>query len=197
MKGIEKITGRILQQADQEAEEIHSRTRDQVAEIAAGYDGLCREARRELLEKARETAQEQQRRLQRTLALERRKALLEEKQEMIDAVFQEVAAQLQSLSGPERTEVLTRLALRTAQGGEALVLNPADRETIGPTLVREISRRMADAGKEGVTLSSETREIMGGFILTQGLVEQNCSYEVLLRSYREELALEVSRILFP
>lgn len=47
-----------------------------------------------------------------------------------------------------------------------------------------------------LTLSEETRNIMGGFIMVDGDVEINCTFETLVRLEREKLEKEVAGILF-
>ena len=47
-----------------------------------------------------------------------------------------------------------------------------------------------------LTLSEETRNIKGGFIMADGAVELNCTFETLVRLQREKLEKEVAQILF-
>lgn len=47
-----------------------------------------------------------------------------------------------------------------------------------------------------LTLSEETRDIRGGFILVDGDVETNCSFESMVRFQREKLEREVAGLLF-
>ncbi len=42
------------------------------------------------------------------------------------------------------------------------------------------------------TLSSKVGEFAGGFILKQGSIEHNCTFEVLVSAVRDELEGEVS-----
>ena len=48
-----------------------------------------------------------------------------------------------------------------------------------------------------LTLSEETRPMKGGFVLVDGDVEVNCTFETLVRLQREKLEKEVDRVLFP
>ena len=52
------------------------------------------------------------------------------------------------------------------------------------------------AGTGMLTLSQETRNIRGGFIMVDGDVEINCAFETLVRLQREKLEREVARVLF-
>ena len=47
-----------------------------------------------------------------------------------------------------------------------------------------------------LSLSEETRNIRGGFILVDGPIEVNCAFETLVRLQREKLEKQVADILF-
>ena len=47
-----------------------------------------------------------------------------------------------------------------------------------------------------LTLSEETRDIRGGFIMVDGDVEINCAFETLVRLQREKLEKKVADVLF-
>ena len=52
------------------------------------------------------------------------------------------------------------------------------------------------SGTAMLTLSQETREMKGGFIMVDGDVEINCAFETLIRLQREKLEKEVANVLF-
>ncbi len=51
-------------------------------------------------------------------------------------------------------------------------------------------------GTAMLTLSQETRDIQGGFIMVDGDVEINCAFETLVRLQREKLEKKVADVLF-
>lgn len=51
-------------------------------------------------------------------------------------------------------------------------------------------------GTGRLTLSEQTRPIRGGFVMSDGEVEVNCTFETLVRVQREKLEKEVADILF-
>ena len=194
MKGIENITGRILREADAEAAEIRSRTKQQVQELTAEYDARCAEVLREAEDAARARAAEVLSRTDGTAVLEHRKALLQEKQDLIDRAFTAAGETLRAKPAAEQVAMLSKLAAATARGGESQILNESDRAAFGADLVA--AANVLAGEKRPLTLAAETRPMLGGFVLKDGAVEQNCSFEVLLRSHREAMALEVSKLLF-
>jgi len=48
-----------------------------------------------------------------------------------------------------------------------------------------------------MTLAEETRPLNGGFVLSDGAVEVNCSFDTLVRLQKAELTGEVTGVLFP
>lgn len=52
------------------------------------------------------------------------------------------------------------------------------------------------SGTAMLTLSQDSREMKGGFIMVDGDVEINCSFETLIRLQREKLEKEVANVLF-
>ena len=51
-------------------------------------------------------------------------------------------------------------------------------------------------GTAMLTLAEETRPMDGGFILSDGAVEVNCTFDTLIRLQRGALAGEVAKVLF-
>ncbi len=68
---------------------------------------------------------------------------------------------------------------------------------VGAFLGKVVNSAAAQITGTGLlTLSQETRNIRGGFILVDGDVEINCAFETLVRLQRETLEREVARALF-
>ena len=197
MKGIENITSRILQEADKEVEEIRRRASNQVEDIRVSYDAICKSAKEEILQNAAEKAKDQKRRTEGASALDHRKAVLQQKQEMIDRAFETAEEKMRLLPKEKQIDFLSRIAVENAKGTEIVLLNEKDKNELGEELLKAMNNRMLESGKAGkMVLSEQTGSFSGGMVLIDGNMEQNYSYEVLLRSRREEMALEVSRILF-
>lgn len=68
---------------------------------------------------------------------------------------------------------------------------------VGAFLGKVVNSAAAQITGTGLlTLSQETRDIRGGFILVDGDVEVNCAFETLVRLQREKLEKEVAQVLF-
>ena len=74
---------------------------------------------------------------------------------------------------------------------------PLAESPVGPLLDRVVQNTATVVTGTGLlTLSEETRPMRGGFVLSDGEVEVNCTFEALVRAQRERLEREVAEILF-
>lgn len=114
----------------------------------------------------------------------------------------------------------------SSSGREQLIFSRKDRNTVGkqvviaanealvkeraPGLPEEVAKSKVGAfvdklvhtttavvtGAGMLTLSEETRDIRGGFIMVDGDVEINCAFETLVRLQREKMEKQVADTLF-
>ena len=87
------------------------------------------------------------------------------------------------------------LAGRAARAGrEEVMHSPKDRTRDGKQAVTAANETLGE--KVRLTLSQETRPMQGGFILSDGVVEVNCTFETLVRLQRNTLSTQVADVLF-
>ena len=136
------------------------------------------------------------------------KKLLELPSEQYVALLAELAAQA-SVTGKEK---LIFSPSHRSQVGKAVVMaaNKKLAEAVAPKLPEEVTDTKAGAildkvvtgasavlsGTAMLTLAEETRPMDGGFILSDGPVEVNCTFDTLIRLQRGALAGEVAKVLF-
>ncbi|MCD7927377.1 MAG: V-type proton ATPase subunit E, partial [Oscillospiraceae bacterium] len=133
-------------------------------------------------------------RLASTAQMEGKKLTLAVKQEMLDQAFDLALEQLAALPEEQYIQVLTGLVLQTAPAGrEQLIFSAKDRARVGKAVVTAVNDAVPGAA---LTLSEQTRPMCGGFILSDGDVEVNCTFETLLRLQREEISAQVAAALF-
>ena len=180
MNGIEKISARILADAEAEAAAIRGQAEEKAAQIAADYD--------------KKIAAEQQR-----LSAEvERRQLLETKQALVDKAFRQAEQQLRSLPQAEYEALCAHLACGASTSDcEELIFSAEDRERVGAAVTAKANELLQKAGKPAqLTLSAETRPIRGGVVLKNGLIETNCSLGTLVDGLRPELSGKVAARLF-
>lgn len=194
MNGIEKITGRIADEAQLEIDRILFEAKDEVEKISEKYRVQADREAAESAAKNERAAAEREERLISVAQMEARKDLLAARQSQVEAAFELALKTLRELPEDQYIAVAADLMVRAAgQGGGEVVFSPAEREKIGQSAVDEANRRLN--GK--LTFSNETRPLKGGFILVDGSVEVNCTFDTLVRLQKGEMAGEVAAVLFP
>jgi len=185
---LEKITQKILKDAKDQAQNIIGQAQREGEEIIAQETKKAESLKEDILFRASRQAAEEKKRVLTMAELESRNALLAARQALVKEVFEEALRRLQSLSDQEYRALLKRMFLKMAQGGEEVIVSPADRTRISQDFLEELNLNLS--------LSSETRPIKGGFILRKGGVEINNSFDLLIYSLREEFEPEIVKILF-
>ena len=192
MNGIDKVAARIVSDAQQEASALKAETQTRAAEMKDAAERHAAELRKTLLAESEAEADKQYSLLIATAETEAKKETLRVKQDLLTEAFDRAVLYLRSLDAERYVRLLSNLAQQASETGhEEIILNPADRAQYGEALMDEIRR----TGLE-LTLSEETRPIMGGLILSQGRIEVNCALDRLSALHRSELAGEAARLLF-
>ena len=226
MEGIEKITAKIAEDAQAEVNRLMAETGEKVKAIQTSAAAQAQQEANEIVEKGRMAASERLERLNSASQMERRKLELAARQEVLGEAFALALEKLCTLPEQEYIALLTRLALEASSSGkEQLILSQKDRAAVGkqvvmavndalvkeraPSLPEEVTRSKVGAFVDklvhnttaavtgtGLTLSEETRDLKGGFIMVDGDVEINCAFETLVRLQREQMEKKVADALF-
>ena len=226
MNGIEKITARIDAQTQEEIDRLLADAKEQAAQITAQYRTQAETERASLTARSEKAAQEREERLVSVAQMEARKTLLTAKQEMVERAYQRALEKLRSLPQEQYVELLAALLVRASSTGrEEVVFSTEDREGAGKAAVARANELLAKEaapelplgdgvvanllnkvaagvsafaqGTAMLAVSEETRDISGGFILKDGRIEVNCTFDALVRAEREQTAGEVAKLLFP
>lgn len=194
MNGIEKITQRIETDTQAEIDRILGDARAEANGIADRYQAQADNEAAELAVKNKKAAAEREERLVSTAQMEARKVGLTAKQEMVEKAYDLALEKLCSMPDEQYVKAVADLLVQAAPNGRgAVIFAPAEKERIGEAAVRAANERL-DGGK--LTLTEETRPLKGGFILSDGKVEVNCSFDTLVRLQKTETAGEVAKRLF-
>ena len=197
MKGIEKITARITQEAQAEIDHTLADAREQAAQITARYQAQADNEAQSLAARNEKAAAEREERLVSVAQMEARKVTLAAKQEMVEQVYQRALEKLRAMPQEQYTAVLAALLVQASStGAEEVVFSPEDQAKAGKAAVAEANEQLPK-GAAGLTVSKETRPIAGGFILKDNNVEVNCTFDTLVRLQRAETAGAVAKKLFP
>ena len=199
MEGIEKITARIIEDAEREIAAMQQETEEEVNTLLAQAQTEAEQESMELLIRGRRAAEERRERLSSSADMECRKLELAAKQELLQQSFDAALEELCALPQERNVTLLSALAVEASSSGrERMILSARDADRLGEDIVKAANAALQKAGRRGeLTLSQETRPIPGGFILAEGDVELNCAFDTLIQLQREKLEKEVAAILFP
>ena len=194
MKGIDKITSRILADAEAECAAVRKESDERIAAVKAEAEKKAQDEYWRLVREGVKDTEQRVQRMDRTARLEAKKSVLNMKQEAVSRAFDLAREKIAEL--PERDYVgfLARMAGEAAvTGQEEVVLNARDAAAVGVKAVKAANELLAKRNLPGMlTLSAETREMSGGLVLKQGDIEVNCTVDTLLDLSRGELAARVA-----
>ncbi len=198
MNGIEKITDRIVADTDAEITKLLQDAEREAKEIRESYAQVADVEYKSTVERGKSDAEERVQRLGGVAQLEAQKLVLATKQEMLDQAFQTAMEQLCALPEDSYVALLAKLAADGCETGtEALVLSVKDRPRYGKKVVVAANALLEQAGKPAqLTLSEEARDFRGGLYIKAGNVENNCTFETILRLLRQSISGEVAKFLF-
>ena len=183
---IENITARILEEAKAEAEAVLGAAREEADKLMAEVKKEAETSSAAMAKKAVNDAKILKERKSSVAELEGRKMILAAKQELIEQSFAEAKKELALLPEEEYISYLLE-GLKGFEKGEVL-LSGKDRAALGEKLAARLP--------EGLSLSEETADIDGGFILRDGNISLNGSLEAVLNAGKKELTGKVAGILF-
>lgn len=193
MDGIEKMIGRIREDAQKEIDGVLAEAKQQAAEITAAYARQAEAECEAIVARGEKAAAEREERLGAVSQLESRKEVLAAKQEVIEEAFGLALKKLLALPEEQYVALLADLAVEAAKTGSEKLVFSEENQTLGAKVVAAANAKLP-GGK--LTLSEEKRPVAGGFILSDGAIEVNCTFDTLIRLERGALAGQVAKVLF-
>ena len=219
MTGLEKVTGKIIADAEADAREILAKADDECAAIRERH-GAALEAELEKLREANDReCQALIVRARSSAAMAQRNALLEARAAILNEAYAAAEKQVRSMNGEQYLDLLQKMlrsALKRQIEGEEesmrlygedispatyeVVLSSRDRSTYGDKLMTAfrsgLGSKLPATVHAKLRLASDVANIDGGLILRAGPVETNCSLAMLMAENRRETEAKVNRILF-
>ena len=219
MTGLEKVTGKIIADAEADARVTLERAEAECEAIKAKYAAQTEAEIEKLTDECDRECQALIIRARSSAAMAKRNAILEARAMLIDEAYDSAEKIIRNMNGEQYLELLHKMlrsAMKNQLEGEAeslrlygedispaayeVVLNSRDRDTYGEKLLAAYragyGSRLAPAVLDKVRLASDIAPIDGGIILRCGPVETNCSLAMLMDENRRETEARVSRILF-
>lgn len=191
---IEKITSKIIDDANADAKALTDHSESQVKEILEE----AKEKADEIVADAKAKGEiERDKRLvsrRSVAAIDGRNQILSKQREMIERCFDLAAEKVAGMDTEKYLDFLVNCVKSSKRTEGELILNKKDRDAVGDELVKRLN---SENTKAGFVLSEETKNIRGGVMIRFGNVYENASIDAVVEQVRDELTSEVAGILFP
>lgn len=194
MAGLDKIIERIkknseincdsiLNDAEKQADELRAaseaKSKADVEKIAAETDRKSKE----IIDSAHSGSE-----------LEEKKEILSAKVEIIDSVIDQVSQTLKDLPDEKYFDAIYKLAGKYARPEDGvMLLSKKDLDRLPADFEKTLNSQLEQGSIE---VSKDPRDLDGGFVLSYGGIEINCSFAALIKESEDDIKDELSRILF-
>lgn len=189
MNGLEAIIERILEDAKLSAEQILERAEHQaqqtVEEGRVEAEKIIDEAKLQ----AEQLTEVKINRAESMSAMAKRKAGLHARQSVIDQVIRDAVQYLRDLSSEEKIKIYTDI-LRIYDD------QPAGAEVQFAQVDESLARQVLDRFEGRFKLADTSGNFAGGLIIRRGRIEDNLTFDLLVKNGRSELVKAASDLLF-
>lgn len=193
MTGLEKIVKQIQDEARAAADGVIAAANAEAAAIAEQAQRESKAKCEAIAAQSKQDVASQLAAAQSAAELAKRRAVLAAKQEMISGVITDAEQEIYSMPDAGYFDLILKMVKKYSlpQSGEIL-FSKKDLARIPA----DFDAALAKAANGALTVSKETREIAGGFVLAYGGIEENCSIEALFYAAHEQLQDKIQEILF-
>lgn len=195
MSNLNNLTSKILKDAEDKKAVILSDAENEKNKILSKKQEEASSLEKTMLEKAEREAASRKERIISGAQLNARNEKLEAKQKVISEVFETSVKELSNCSAEDLKDFIKEVILNSnIKGEQNLILNEAGKKVIDEVFVAEINKELGT--KAFIKINENIRDFRGGFILEKDGIEINNTFEALVSSIKDDLSLEVARVLF-
>ena len=187
MEGLEAIKLRILADAREEADAILRQARETAAELKEKNEQTAAQLLTEARQTGKARAEAVVSRARSLAALDQRKTLLGARQELVDETIRLALERLAALE-PERKLVLYQALIEQSGMAEGEVILSRQDQMLGPRLLLQ--------SRCQISVSEQAGNFAGGLVIRSGLIEENLTFETLIKNDRPALVRLAADILF-
>lgn len=196
MAGLDKIIGEISLSSDTLVKELIGKANAEANEITSKAEKEAEETVARIRRESETRLSDSKVRATSAAALAKRQLLLQEKQSLIGEVIEKAKKKFLEMPDAQYFDALIKLVKKNAlpQEGE-IVFNERDKKRL-PSNFKDTVEKAAQAAGGKLRISDKTADIDGGFVLSYGGLDQNCSVSALFASNAETLQDKIQALLF-
>lgn len=197
MTGLDKILKHIEEDAVSAAEQCLAEAKHKADEIMAETRAEGEKKCAKIAEDSKMDVQSCLSRAESAANLQEKKLILKAKQEIISEVINNAKNSLLKLPDKEYFDVIIKMVQKQALTGAGYIMfSETDYKRLPSQFNEALKNCLSGKAGASLTLTDETVNINGGFILVYGDVEINCSFDALFAAAKENLQDKVSEVLF-
>ncbi len=220
MRGLDKLTGKIIDDANFASLKMINEANAKADEIFAAAEAEKEKIHTEIFNSAMAQAESIKNLARSQAESSYKNVIMNKRNEIFESVFTAAENEILSLSDEKYVNFIVSLLIKVLSEqlevehdslrlyGEditavsyTIVMNKKDRDRVGKTVIAALRR--ATVGKlsadviSKVEMSSKAANIRGGFILDMGSIQINASIEAILAEKKREMEAEIIGMLFP
>lgn len=193
MTGLDKIIAQIKLDGENTAEGIKAKSNAECEKLLADAQKDAEAILKSGEEKASKKYDDIIARANSQAELEERKIMLSARQSVISTMISSTLASLIALPEDKYFELILKMISKYSENSEGtLSFNSADLAR----LPKDFESKANSVSKGKLKLSSDAVSIDGGFVLTYGGVDVNCSFSSLFSDNSEKISDAVAKLLF-
>ena len=194
MAGLDKILESIKAESDSAVAQRIDEARSRAEALKKEAEDSVKDECRNIEERGKKSADDTISRAESAAALLKRKTILAEKQAIIAEVFEEAEKRLTALPDAQYVDTITKIAVKNALPEDGkIIFSASDKKRLPASFEKELNGKLKGGS---LKVSEDTIGTAGGFILSYGGIEQNCTFGALIDAERENLTDKVSKVLF-
>lgn len=179
MEGLLSIQERILDQARIQAEEILAQANRQCLELLETARQECLRIQEEMDHRTAGQVEAMLNRARSLAAMETRKQVLQKRQALIDQVLDTALEKACAMPDTEKLERYVRMIRQLDAVSGSITLSAAD---LG------LADKLAETLGDGFLIRTEPGRFAGGLILQRGRIEDNLTFDLIIRNQRPQLS---------
>ncbi|AEB75508.1 V-type ATP synthase subunit E [Clostridium botulinum] len=197
MSNIENLTNKIIENAKSTAKNLIDKAKEKETNIISKKVNMAEKEKNIILSKAKDESQIKKQRIISNAKLKARDMKLSAKIEMLDEVFNASIGELNRMTTSEMLNFIKNSILSSEIDGDEEIIVDISNIVVTSQFVDGLNKELRLKGKIGkLKLSSETRNIGGGYILAKNGIEINNTFDFLVKSLRNDIEAEVAKVLF-
>ena len=196
MAGLDDILNLIEAQQKQAEDSIMKAAASKARSIKADGAEKAQKAYEEHLAKAKAQAEKDFENFCASADAAMKRKLLACKVELIDETIEKTINKLKSLPDKEYFELIIKLAERHIQADKgSIALGKKDLSRVPSDFESKLNEAAKQKGGS-IKLAEQAADIDDGFILSYGLISENCSFRAIIESEKDEIRDTAARALF-